>query len=135
MLDKILCSRRWLAAIAEDANARIGLNDAALVAAASRDALRLLNMAPWHFRILVGGVETIASLWCVVDWLLHAARADAAREMSGFAKIPVISAPLLRLYRSLVFSSWFEQPAVLAAFGAESAEARQARFRQLRQSA
>lgn len=125
-----LISRSWLRFIAEDYGAHLALNTedrkrAAL--AAQEKALDLLNLAPWHFRILVGGVECLASLLC------RLCPVTQAQQIKIFERIPVISPPLLRLYRSLVAISWFEQPETLKAYNIqETPQDHQNRFRSLR---
>ena len=133
-------SRKWLAAIAEDYGQRMGLGDTVArrhaVEAAVQSALVLLRMPPWHMRILIGGVETAASLWCLIYGLFRLGRATWTEEIEAFAKMPVISTPLLRLYRSLVAIGWYEQPIVLQAYGiAETPEEKQERFRGIRNKA
>ena len=132
----MLC-RTWLAAIALDYGVRAGLTDPPSTQraahAAAQDAVRMLTLAPWHFRLLVGTVELFASLWCMIYRFFTCGRSSPMAEMTAFEKTPIIAAALLRLYRSLVALSWFEQPEALALFGcAEMAEARQERFRRLR---
>jgi hypothetical protein len=128
--------RHWLPVLAEGYAQQLGCaSDATAAQAAAEEAVRLLELGPWHFRLLVGGVEIAASLWCVVYRFLHKG-CSAADEVKAFAAVPVIAAPLLRLYRSLVAMSWFEQPAAMQACGlSETPEARQAHFRAKRSEA
>jgi hypothetical protein len=130
-------SRAWLEVIALDFARRLKLANPLsaqeLANCASRDAARLLNLAPWHFRLLVGAVEIFASMWCVFFRIFTLRMIGRQWEITIFEKVPIVAAPLLRLYRSLVALSWFEQPEVLATLGVtETAEARQERFRELR---
>ncbi len=131
----MLPSRSWLVAIADDYAARLGVRSPETSARATVDALNLLNIAPWHFRILVGTVEVLASFWCFLYRSYHNGQHNGVKEVAAFAKVPLISAPLLRVYRSLVALSWFEQPDVLKTYGIEKTlEQRQEHFRQLRRS-
>jgi hypothetical protein len=136
----ILLSRSWLPALARDYAARVGLADryvvdcTALVAVEA--ALVMLRLAPWHFRVQVGMCECAASIWCGLRRLRHGGRPMPEDEMRSFAICPVIAAPLLRLYRSLVAIGWFEQPEVMAVYDIEETpEARQTRFRRIRSEA
>lgn len=129
----LFLSRQWLTAIAADYAARLGIGHDALNQKAAQDAVALLTLAPWHFRILAGGVELLASFWCWVYRLSHESKPNAAQEMAAFEKIPVIAAPLMRLYRSLVAIGWFDDADILAHYGiTEPPEARQERFRRKR---
>jgi len=93
----------------------------------------MLSIAPWHFRFLVGGVEIVASLWCAFYRLFGS---NIIRELSLFEKTPIVAAPLLRLYRSLIALSWFEQPTTASYLSlTESAEEHQTRFRKIRNNA
>ena len=130
--------RSWLQDIAADYGACAGLtgeaaNDAAQKAANEAEAL--LRLMPWHGRIAVGGVEIVASLFCWLDLAFHSGHSDHARTMRNFTKVPVISSPLFRLYRSVVAATFFELPVVLTALGIEDPQSRQERFRATRDKA
>jgi len=123
-----------LQAIAESFGAELAsINEAAQHQSSEKAATaaeRLLDLAPWHLRLLVMTVEILASLWCVIYRLGHAGRRNPAEEIATFEKFPLISAPLLKLYRSLVALSWFELPEVSSSLGLhETREQRQQRFR------
>ena len=131
----LLPSRNWLAVIAREYGVRAGLDADAVrktTAATFTEALLLLNLMPWHLRLLVGGVELAASGWCILDFLFHGARVNPARAMHSFEKWGIVAPPLLRLYRSVCAVSWFEQPEVLLSQELELPEQHQERFRQLR---
>ena len=129
-------SRRWFPVILETYAAELRPEPPVSVEYVVAEASRLLALAPWHFRILVGGIELVATLWCIAYRLLHKAPVDYAQEMAAFAKLPLIATPLLRLYRSLLALSWFEQPEVMSALGLrETLPARRDHFRSVRQGA
>jgi hypothetical protein len=132
----LVLSRQWLPAIAVDYGARLGISNNMLNETAAEDATSLLAIAPWHFRLLVGPVEMLASLWCWLYRFRQDGPINMLQEIAAFEKIPLIGVPLLRLYRSLIAISWFEDPEVLTSYGIpESAEARQEIFRQKRDEA
>jgi hypothetical protein len=134
----LLLSRRWLLVIAEDMGRQISLSDSVAKDVAKRafsDALALLKLMPWHLRLMVSTAEIAASLWYLFDWLAHPGKSDFARGLRNFEKAPFLAPSLLRLYRSLVAASWFEQPEILSAFNLEPREARQTEFRSLRNKA
>jgi len=125
--------RKWLHDIAADYSASVGLIDAQeTIAASARKAEDLVQLMPWHARFAVECVEIAASIFCLLDQLFHGGKTDPARVMRNFAKVPLISSPLLRLYRSVIAVTFFEQDAVLSALGVEKPEIRQDRFRQIR---
>ncbi len=132
----MLASRQWLIALAEEYGTSLGVHSPEANSRAMEDVLELLRLAPWHFRLLFNGVEAVASLWCVLYRLTRAGRTDHRQETEAFAKLPLISAPLLRVYRSLLALSWFEQPEILPALGVTKAlEQRQKDFRAKRDAA
>jgi hypothetical protein len=127
--------RQWLLYIAEDYAASVGLAERearASARAAAADAALLLRLMPWHAAMVVGGAEVAGSFCCIWRRLFHPGNPDPRREIGLFAKMPVVATPLLRLYRSAVAASWFEQSEALAAFGLEALPARRERFRRLR---
>lgn len=130
----MLVSRQWLAALAEEYSQRVNAASPEANRRAVDDALDLLKAPPWHLRLLICGVESAASLWCILYRLMRLGAVDPAQEIKAFSRIPVISAPLLRIYRSMLALSWFEQPENLAALGITGTmEQRQERFRERRQ--
>ncbi len=130
-----LLARDWLEGITRDYAATLGVDSDAEIKASARQALHLLQIAPWHLRLMVGCAEIAASLWCAIYRVTHGGK-NIGDELSAFAKIPVIAPQLLRVYRSLTALCWFEQPSALAALGTgENLEARQARFRAARNGA
>ncbi len=115
-------SRDWLGEIARGYAQATGLAIDDQVQEVNRDsvksAISFLKMAPWHFRFIVGGVEITASCFCLAYRLAYR-DFDPAGEMKAFEKVPVIAAPLLRVYRSLVALAWFESSTVCERFGVE----------------
>lgn len=95
--------------------------------------IRLLTIAPWTFRILVGGIEVVASLWCFGYRFYHKKKTKPLDEVQNFEKLPLISGPLLQVYRSLAAMAWFEHPLVQAYYGIyEKPEEQKNRFGQTR---
>ena len=133
-----LISREWIIPIAQNFGRQAGmadnlaLHETGLVA--MRASVRLLDAAPWHMRFLIGTAEIMASLWGYGFRFYNNKTSAPLAELQVFEKIPLLAAPLLRVYRSLAAMAWFEHPLVLAHFGLnEKADRRQARFRQIRQ--
>lgn len=117
----LFISRSWLVTIADQYRTQLKLDENGAASQSSvetaKSAVELLQLAPWHFRLLVGSLETLASLWCYAYRLIRRQKITLPEELAAFEKIPVISGLLLRVYRSLIAIDWFEQPETLKAFG------------------
>ena len=132
----LLISREWIVPLCQIFGRQAGMVDNLALhetgITGMHTSVKLLTLAPWHFRLLVGSLEAIASLWGQGFRLYYRKTTTPLTELQAFEKLPLISAPLLRIYRHLAALAWFEHPLVLAHFGIyEKAEMKQISFHEM----